>query len=193
MTFHQFLSLLEFIKNGKKTSYNLTEQLKEFTILNLQRMSRIVKTYKPDESLLNCLKHIESPQNWYVLTEVWCGDSAQILPILNQIAENSNGLIRLNILLRDNNPDIMDQYLTNGSRSIPKLIATDDSGEEIFTWGPRPAEAQKLFQLWKETKTISWDGFEIQLHKWYNADKGVSIEREIIQKIERTCLKTISQ
>ena len=82
-------------------------------------------------------------RTWFVLTEGWCKDAAQIVPVLHALAKlNSN--IELKVLLRDDNLDLMDQYLTNGKRrSIPRLIAVDpDVMEELSSWGPSAAIQQ---------------------------------------------------
>jgi len=147
--------------------------------LNLQRSQRILKSYKPSTAISERISSINKPQIWMVLTENWCGDSAQTLPYISLMAD-SNPLIDLRILERDSNLDIMDYYLTGGtSRSIPKLVAFDNSGNELFTWGPRPAEAQKLVDSLKE-KGFEKEEFIKELHKWYAMNKGAAIESEFL-------------
>ena len=83
-------------------------------------------------------------QIWYVITEGWCGDSAHILPVLAQMVQ-CNDRIELKIILRDTHPEAIGQYLTNGGKSIPKLII-EEAGEEKVVWGPRPLACQELYQ-----------------------------------------------
>lgn len=84
-----------------------------------------------------------------VITEPWCGDSAFLLPVIAK-ASALDEHVTLRNLLRDDNLDIMDQYLTGGSRSIPKLVAFSAEGEELCTWGPRPEEAANRVQTLRE-------------------------------------------
>lgn len=118
-----------------------------------------------------------------VLTETWCGDAAQSLPALHQIA-NSNPNIEFRILLRDEHPELMDRYLTNGAKSIPKLIGFDMDLNELFVWGPRPKAAQNLaLELIKQGASKEEKGLAIQ--KWYNSDKTISLQKEINTLLEK--------
>lgn len=150
---------------------------KAFATINLQRASRIARTYTPGEEITATVLASMGPQLWGVLSEVWCGDSAQVIPCLARIAAVRED-ITFRVMVRDENPDIMNCYLTNGKRSIPKLIVWDASGEELFTWGPRPAGAQAVIDealaacLPKEERRE-------RLHLWYGRDRGKSIEAEI--------------
>jgi hypothetical protein len=113
-----------------------------------------------------------------VISEAWCGDSAQNLPYIAKIAE-CNPLINLRIILRDSNLDIMDLYLADGkSRSIPKLVAFDEDGNELFQWGARPKEAQELVTRLKN-EGMEKEKFLEQLHLWYGRDRGRTLENEL--------------
>lgn len=153
------------------------KKLHGYTKLNLQRMSRVEKTFTVSEELQHLLSSIKTKQNWIVITEGWCGDSAQNLPALAKIAK-VNPLIELQIIERDENLDIMDLYLTNGTRSIPVLISFDENGNEIFRWGPRPKEAQQLVTRLK-SEGMEHDAFVEQLHLWYARNKGAALEKEL--------------
>ncbi|MFA3783178.1 thioredoxin family protein [Melioribacteraceae bacterium 4301-Me] len=161
---------LDYFKN--KLEENFDEHIK----LNFQRTNRIHKIYQIDNELKNIILRINSNQIWMVLTEAWCGDSAQSLPYIAIFAEQ-NPKIDLRILLRDSNLDIMDQYLTGTSRSIPKLISFDLDGNELFQWGPRPKKAQELIAKLRD-EGIPKEKYLEELHKWYANDKGKSIEEE---------------
>jgi len=153
-------------------------KLHEYKKLNLQRMKRIEKTFHVSEELEQTLLSIKYPQLWTIITEGWCGDSAQNLPAIAKIAK-VNLVIKLQIIERDNNLEIMDLYLTNGTRSIPMLISSDTDGNEIFRWGPRPKEAQQLVNRLK-SEGIEHDKFIEQLHLWYAKNKGIALEMEFI-------------
>jgi hypothetical protein len=183
-SFEAFLNEIEMIVEADfKMQHPLVKasSLNEFTKLNLTRMKRIYKTLKVENSLQVCIKNITIPQTWYVITEAWCGDSAQSLPAIARLAE-LNGNVDLCIILRDYNPDIMQKFLTNGSASIPKLFALDQLGNELFTWGPRPLEAQTILLNWKANPDgRTWVQFETELHSWYAKDKTQSLQNEFYE------------
>jgi hypothetical protein len=161
------------------TLSNEENEVVEYKKLNLQRSSRIERTYEAAKELELLIQNIKDKQLWMVITEGWCGDSAQILPYIVKMAElNSN--IDLRILLRDSNPDIMDLYLTNGTRSIPRLVAFDLEGKELFTWGPRPKALQSLILQWKSEGIVKPELYE-KVHLWYSRDKGKEIEAEFTE------------
>lgn len=154
------------------------KRLLNYTKLNLHRTSRIDKTYAVSPELVAILTGIGEPQRWSVLTEPWCGDSAQNLPYIEKMAEK-NSLITMRYLLRDSNLDVMDMYLTDGSRSIPKLIAFDAAGNELFRWGPRPAEAAELYRSLK-SQGLPKEAINEKLHLWYGRNRGKALEKEFI-------------
>ncbi len=180
-------SYKEFMDNFKikmlsSGTENLTEEqsaMLEYSKLNLQRSLRIEKMYNVSNDLKNYVENISKRQIWLVLTEDWCGDSAQNLPYIAKIAA-LNDKIEFRILERDSNLDIMDLYLTNGTRSIPKLIAFDEDGNEIFTWGPRPKAAQDLVSK-RKSEGASKEEFIRELHKWYSLNFGKELEKEFIE------------
>lgn len=183
-TYDQFLLWVsELVKEGKTSGIKQTEALASFTTLNYKRMQRIGKTLKKQNEVQEKLRHVV-PQNWLIITEAWCGDSAQTLPVLAGIADASHGKISLSIILRGENPDWIQKYHTHGSHSIPKLVGFNEDGEELFSWGPRPNMAQKLLMAWNNNPDgRSWDDFEKELHTWYAKDKTLSIQKEILESL----------
>jgi hypothetical protein len=168
-------------KSGTVNPSELTEEEKEhleYTNLNIKRSERIHKIYNVSDDLKTALNKITKPQLWMVISGIWCGDSAQNLPYIAKMA-SVNPLIDLRILLRDENPDIMDEYLTNGTRSIPKLVSFDTEGNELFQWGPRPKEAVELVQKAK-SEGKNKDQFIEELHLWYGRNRGKAIESEFL-------------
>jgi hypothetical protein len=113
-----------------------------------------------------------------VIAEDWCGDASNTVPIIAKLADQSAGL-ELRIIARDANPEVMDQYLTNGSRSIPIVIALDDSFHEVGHWGPRPAELQS----WVMANRGTMPKAELypQVRRWYARDRGETTLREVLQ------------
>ncbi len=156
--------------------------------LNLHRMTRIEKHYSVSEELKNLILRVDKPQTLMIISETWCGDSAQNIPYIAKMTE-LNPKFDLTIILRDVNPDIMDLYLTNGTRSIPILVTFDENGEELFRWGPRPQEAKDLFA------DLKAQGFEKsyileKLHLWYGRNRGKNLESEFIAALELSVINT---
>jgi len=157
----------------------LSIKLLEYIKLNQKRTNRILKTYKPSEEIINAVSRISQKQTWLIITEDWCGDSAQIIPYIFKMTQlNKN--IELKIIYRDENIDIIDQYLTNGGRAIPKIVVFDEIGNELFQWGPRPEVAKQLVKEWKESG-LSKEVFIEKLHLWYGKDKGKTLEKEFLK------------
>ncbi len=150
-----------------------------FTKLNQRRTYRILKTYKVSEKIKKAVSKITETQTWMILTEDWCGDSAQNLPYLYKISQLNNH-IDLKLLYRDDNLEIIDQYLTNGGRAIPKLVMFDKNGNELFQWGPRPEEAKKLVAQWKAEGDAA-DQFNEKLHLWYGRNRGKAFEDDFLK------------
>lgn len=187
LSYPEYYELIKKVVETTDTNKLLDEdEIKRFedTKLNFHRMTRIDKHYFVSEELKNLLLQFDKPQTWLIISATWCGDSAQNIPFIAKMAE-LNPMINLKIILRDSYPDIMDLYLTNGTRSIPILIAFNENGEEIFKWGPRPQEAKNLFA---DLKT---KGFEKQyilekLHLWYGRNRGKNLETEMLETIKCT-------
>ncbi len=146
--------------------------------LNLQRTKRIEKNYVVSERVQAAARAVSKPQIWMVLTEPWCGDCAQNLPYIVKIA-SLNSAIEPRILLRDQNAEIMEAYLTDGARSIPKLVAFDLSGRELFRWGPRPQPAADLFCRLRTLGAVDQE-VRRDLHLWYARDRGRALETEFL-------------
>ncbi|EAZ80074.1 thioredoxin family protein [Algoriphagus machipongonensis] len=175
---------LDLIAQGKTTGMNQSESYLDYTRMNMVRMKRVEKTSKISPEMEALIKNISEPQVWVILTEAWCGDGSQSIPFLAKIAE-LNPLISIKIIFRDENPEVMDRYLTNGARSIPKLIAFDQNlEEELYTWGPRPKFLQDRLLAYKEnTHGVSSKEFSEGTYLWYARDRNRSLEKEIMKLI----------
>lgn len=171
--------LVQIEKEVKQDANTEQEKmLKEYTKLNQSRINRLDKTQEIPEAVQEKIKSIDKKITWVVLTEGWCGDAAQSVPILNKLAE-LNPNIELKIVLRDTNIDLMDLFLTNGGRSIPKLLVWD-SDEVLGTWGPRPSGATKLVMDYREKHGVIDDKIKHDLQVWYNDNKGKDVMNDII-------------
>ncbi len=172
------------LSQGEVTGNEQSEHLLKYSELNVVRMNRLDKTLTVQEDVSEKISSIKSKLIWLVLSEGWCGDAAQLLPVINKKAELSEN-IKLKVLLRDENEELMNQFLTNGGKAIPKLIIIEEETLEILDhWGPRPEGASKLISDYKATHGIVDEIAKTELQKWYLQDKGFSTQKEIIEKLE---------
>jgi hypothetical protein len=167
----------------KSTGLEQSNALLEYSRLNDKRMDRLDKTLTISEETMNSLNQLKSNITFLVIAEGWCGDAAQIVPILNKIAEASEK-IDLKIVLRDENEELMNKFLTNGSKSIPKTILLDSENKVISSWGPRPSVATKMVQDYKESNGVLDAEFKKNLQLWYNKDKGFSTQQDIVKLLK---------
>lgn len=178
MPYGAYRSLLDdLLASNKTTGSNQSEGMLNYTRMNVQRMNRIDKHWELEQHTIDLLKSIQKPMLWLVLTEAWCGDAAQNLPVVNKMAAESQH-IQMLMLLRDEHPQLMDQFLTNGTRSIPKLIVANPNTLEVLaSWGPRPEPAHQMVKDMK-AQGISHDEYAEAVHKWYAQDKGLTVQKE---------------
>lgn len=172
--------VLDLMKEGKSTGPVQNEDRANFTKINNQRMKRLDKQTQLSEEARAVAEKVNKDFTWLVLTESWCGDAAQTLPVINKFSEASDK-IDLKVVLRDENDELMSQFLTDGNKSIPKLIVIEnDSKEVVSSWGPRTEKAARLIQDYKKEHGKVDDKIKKDLQVWYNQDKGKQIEKEMI-------------
>ena len=189
-SYPEFVEFTEqLVQENRTTGANQSEEYLAYTRMSLQRMVRWNKTSKVSEELEQLLLRVNQQQVWLVITEAWCGDGAQSIPHLAKLAD-LNPLITLKIVLRDEHPDLMDAYLTNGSRSIPKLVAmTADLLQELFTWGPKPKYLLDLHAAFKQNSGgLTYLEFLEEIHLWYAKNKQKDLESEIYPLISSTLI-----
>ena len=182
MTYGAFKRLSEKLTSqGMTTGPEQSESLINYTELNDRRMKRWDKTLRFPENEVEKIMSVNRKINWLVLTESWCGDAAPTIPVMNKISE-INPNIDLRIILRDEHLDLMDQFLTQNARSIPKLISFDaQSGKVLGTWGPRPGTAMKMAKDFREKNGSLTAEFKEELQRWYNADKGQDTLEDLLE------------
>lgn len=181
-TYLQYRAIVaKALANGKNTGNEQSEDLVHYTELNEARMNRLDKKMSITEENIQKLLNLKKSYIWLVLSEGWCGDAAQILPILSKMDSFSKN-IDLRIAFRDENDALMNLFLTNGNRAIPKLIILDKKTEDILgSWGPRPKGATKLITSYKQQYGIVDETAKTELQLWYLHDKGVSTQNEIVE------------
>jgi len=168
----------ELHADGKTTGTNHSEAMLGYSTMNVTRMKRLDKTAKINPELENKVKALP-PQKWLVISEAWCGDAAQNLPWINILAE-LNPHIELSIILRDDNLDVMDDFLTNGGRSIPKVISLNKHQEVLFDWGPRPKLMQETYSRMKD-EGLEYTEISKTIHTMYAKDKGQAFQAEFLE------------
>ncbi|MDA9067056.1 thioredoxin family protein [Flavobacteriales bacterium] len=180
LTYNDYRELVaNLLGQNKSTTKNGDESLVGYSKLNNSRMKRLDKTFKLDEEVKQKVKTIENKVTWVVLTEGWCGDAAQNIPIINKIAEENEN-IELKLVLRDENPELINEFLTNGNQSIPKLIQIED-GKVTKKWGPRPSIATKMIADYKAEHGVVDAEIKKDLQLWYNKDKGLNTVDDIME------------
>lgn len=186
ITYQAYREWVDKLKEeGKTSGPDQNEDLIYFTGLNAQRMKRLDKTFRLLPDILPTLKGLHKSYIWLVITESWCGDAAQSLPILNSLSLQTDK-VKLLTVFRDENPELMDAFLTNSTRSIPKLIIIEEeSGEVAATWGPRPTDAQEMVNEYKASPGDEpYVDFQARLQIWYTKDKGVNTVSELKEVLD---------
>lgn len=170
----------QLVENNSTTGVEKSEALINYTMLNDRRMNRWDKTIKISDDIKSRVASFKGNVTWLVITESWCGDAAHVVPIISKIAElNKN--IDLKLILRDENNEIMNQFLTNRARAIPKLIMIDKESEEVIdTYGPRPSIVTQMVKDYKEFHGQLTPEFKEDLQLWYNRDKGQTIINDLV-------------
>lgn len=189
MSYFEYSDLVHsLMEKGRTTGADQSADILKYARQNVRRMEEVFSAVEILPEVSAIIQQISIPQTWYVLTEGWCGDAAQILPVIHSMSE-ANEAIEIMILLRDENLSLMDLYLQDGKRSIPKLIAVDKrSSMELFSWGPRPVDLQILLDDWVR-RQLSFDEMNTYLHAWYDEDKTMNTQREIVELLETSIVK----
>ncbi len=182
ISYHQYKQQM-----AEDLALNVDLKIKEYINLNQRRMHRVEKTYTPSSEIVTLVNNLKHKTYWLILTEHWCGDASQTLPALNAIAELSEGKIEIKLVYRDQNDELMNTYLTNGTKSIPKLIHLDEHLNVTGIWGPRPTVAQKMVKQLK-TNPATAATYANEVHLWYAKNKQQELEKEVAQLLFRANL-----
>lgn len=184
-TYTEYRSIISnLLTQGKATGLQQSEELTHYSTLNHTRMNRLDKTIVIAEDVMMKLLSVKKRYTWLVLSEGWCGDAAQILPVVNKMALLSAN-IDLRIVFRDEHEELMNLYLTNGNKSIPKLLVVDTETDAVCAnWGPRPKGASDLITSYKRQYGVIDETAKTELQLWYLHDKGLSTQHELIALME---------
>lgn len=178
-------SAVSYEEYRKQINYELSTKpkdesafkLRSYVERNVTLMSEYDQRYKLGGPLTDAIKQAPAT-TWLVLTEGWCGDAAFNVPMFAVIEKLFPQKVKLKILLRDSNLDLMDAHLTDGGRSIPKLIVLNNELQELGTWGPRPDALQVLMKEWKSA-SLGLKEIIPMVHSWYNDDSTTSLQEEL--------------
>lgn len=181
MSYNDYRTLVATLVEEQSTTGNeKTEALIDYTKMNDRRMKRWDKTVKLSDDAIEKITAYSKKVTWLVLTESWCGDAAHIMPVINKVAEQNDN-IDYKIVLRDDNEDLMDAFLTNGGRAIPKLVMIDNETNKVVnTFGPRPNVATEMVNVYKAQHGKLTPEFKEDLQRWYNKDKGQSTVEDLV-------------
>ncbi len=185
LSYQEYRKLVfDLLKEQKSTGDTQSEAYLNYSKLGNARMKRLDKQFKLSDAAISLLQDTSKKYIWVVLAEGWCGDAAHALPVINKIVETSKN-IDLRLVLRDDNELLMNEFLTNGGKSIPKLIALDAETKEVIdTWGPRPSTATKMVNDYKKANGSLDPEFKEVLQVWYNKNKGENIEKDMLKLLQ---------
>ncbi|RFM26392.1 thioredoxin family protein [Deminuibacter soli] len=153
-----------------------------YTRLNWTRQQRWLKHGVLNTNLATAINNIQEEQLWTIITEPWCGDAAHTIPFIHRLTA-AQPLITTDYHLRDTPPFLIEHYLTNGTKSIPRLIIADRHNKDLAIWGPRPATCQLLYRKLTDAHAPNEEK-KIALQQWYNEDKGVSFQAELLAIVQ---------
>ncbi|ATP58564.1 thioredoxin family protein [Pedobacter ginsengisoli] len=181
MTYQEYRSLInELLLNHKTTGPDDSDAMLHYTKMNVQRMNRVDKTVKLNDTFLDVLGAVKNKYRFLVISEGWCGDAAQIVPVFEKIAASFIDKFELRFVLRDKNLPLIDAHLTKGGRAIPVLLILDEKGNVLTKWGPRPDILQELLAGWKRDSSDMMEIAE-KLHGWYAKDKTQTTQQELME------------
>ena len=184
MTYDQYSELNKAYAKQGKTSGEQKESYVGYTKLGAARLRRWEKLYKSEQEYLDEITSLVSPgEQWLVFSETWCGDAAHMLPFVHQWSKHAK--VPLRIIMRDEHPTLMDEFLTNGGRSIPKLVRISADGMVLGTYGPRPSALVAHLAEWKSKASFDYKEWTLFAQDWYNQDKGKSIESDFLELLSK--------
>lgn len=179
MTFEEYIAYFQDIIEHPEQyeTYQRPDYL-HYAKMNWARQNRWLKKFEANLELKQIISSVTEEQHWILITEPWCGDAAHSVPQIYNIVKD-NPVIDLEIQLRDSEPFLIEDYLTDGSKSIPKLIIRNDVGHDKIIWGPRPEKLQATF-LQMKADGRSFEEINNVLQHWYNEDKGEELQKELL-------------
>lgn len=174
----------EYMQVAKQRAENPAEgdHYKDYYELGLQRMERTLKTFKVNPEMLEKLKSKNFDGKVLIISEPWCGDASATVPAVSQFFAAAG--IEVKIFLRDSDTSLIDQFLTNGTQSIPKIVLLNSDFSVKNIWGPRPEYGTQLLKKFKENEeTYPREEFYNDLQVYYAKNRGADAIEEIINLV----------
>jgi hypothetical protein len=177
-TFDQYWKRITELRGlGKTTGANQSIEMIQYSEMSYVRTNRILKHAQLSQQLIDAVNNTTA-FNWLIITEAWCGDASNTVPLMIKAAQ-LNPRIDVRIMVRDEHPTIMDNYLTHGAKSIPILVLFNTHFDEVYRWGPRPSPCQELFLSLKNSTEYSKEEKLHKVQEWYVKDKGQTFQNEL--------------
>ncbi|HEY6826453.1 MAG TPA: thioredoxin family protein [Gemmatimonadaceae bacterium] len=158
------------------------EQFVAGAAANVELWHALARRAETPDSVVRDIESVGGAWHLLVLTEDWCGDAVNTLPVLAAISNRARNL-DLRILSRDANPDLMDAHLTGRSRSIPIVIVLDSQYVERAWWGPRPAPLQGW--VVNAGRALTPEERYREVRRWYARDRGASTLAELLATLRK--------
>lgn len=173
----------EYIRIAKQRLENPSNQqeadYKQYYELGLQRIDRTLKKYVADEEQINLLNARNFDGKILIISEAWCGDASATVPALVKFFEGHN---EVRIFLRDSDTSLIDQFLTDGTQSIPKVLILDSDFNVKNSWGPRPKFGKELLMKFKaDPEAYPREQFYNDLQIYYAKNRGKDAIQEIVE------------
>lgn len=151
---------------------------------NVELWRGVYSTHRTPEWAIEQAESLEGDWKLLTIAEDWCGDASNTVPVVVRLAEAASNL-DLRIVKRDENPELMDDYLTNGARAIPVVIVLDADFQPVGHWAPRPAELQEWVVREKRAGLRPSKEIYRESRRWYARDKGESTLLELLDVLDR--------
>ena len=177
---HQAVTFEEYLQETERRiqAQDPADEHNEYYELGLQRMHRTLKTFKREEETLAQLKAKNFKGKILIISEPWCGDASATVPALAKFFEGEN---EVKIFYRDADASLIDQFLTDGSQSIPKVLILNENDEVKAVWGPRPKHGTELLKKFKANpETYPREEFYNDLQVYYAKNRGKDVIEEIL-------------
>lgn len=180
-----FEQMKAFVKQGSSSSLSDQEAYNEYTKLGLARMKRWEKLGKLSSQLIDFLESQNGTIHMLAITESWCGDSGQNLPFFDKMTEHG---CSLHLVYREEEPELMNAHLVNGSKSIPVVIFLDSEYQVLGQWGPRPQFIQEKVLAFKRSEHSEEEKQEHnqKIQGLYNDDAGQTLCSEVLQILKES-------
>ena len=150
----------------------------EYYRLGIQRMNRMWEKYHPNSEQVETLAKKKFNGKILIISEAWCGDASQVIPVVVKFFEQ----FEVKISYRDQEPSLIDSYLTNGGKSIPIVIFLDEDFNEIAHWGPRPKHGTELLNKHKANpEEFPKEKFYVELQTYYAKNRGFDTIEELLE------------